>query len=62
MLASTNYCAIPGSYGKFKWPKLQELYVKLFNEKFEGAHDALADIEATVKCYFELVKLSIIEE
>jgi len=60
MLASTKYCAIPGNYGKFKWPKLQELYFNLFGEEFEGAHDALYDVEAMVKCYFKLKELEII--
>lgn len=59
MLSSTKYCAIPGNYGH-KWPKLQELYVKLFGESFEGAHSALADVRACVRCYFKLQQLGII--
>jgi DNA polymerase III epsilon subunit-like protein len=60
MQSSTKYCAIPGRFG-FKWPKLQELHVKLFGNEFEGAHGALADIEATIRCYFELCALGVIE-
>jgi hypothetical protein len=37
-----------------------ELHWKLFGADFEGAHDALADITATVKCLFELVRLGVI--
>ena len=59
MESSTNYCKIPGNYG-YKWPKLSELHVKLFGVDFEGAHDALADIEATAKCFWEMRKLKII--
>ncbi len=53
MLASVELCEIPGKYW-FKWPKLQELHVKLFHEEFSGAHGAMADIEATARCFFEL--------
>ncbi len=53
MQASTNFCRLPGPYG-YKWPKLDELYRKLFNEKLEGAHRALIDVRACARCYFEL--------
>jgi DNA polymerase III epsilon subunit-like protein len=59
MESSTNFCKIPGNYG-YKWPKLSELHVKLFGIDFEGAHDALADIEATAKCFWEMKKLKLI--
>ena len=59
MVSSTNYCKIPGSFG-YKWPKLSELHNKLFGVDFEGAHDALADIEATAKCFWEMKKLKLI--
>ena len=59
MESSTNYCKIPGDYG-YKWPKLSELHVKLFGVDFKGAHDALADIEATAKCFWEMRKLKLI--
>ena len=41
-------------YGEWKWPKLQELHFKLFKTHFENAHNAMADVEATIKCFFEL--------
>lgn len=44
--------------GLKKWPKLEELYQKLFDEKFDG-HCAANDVEATYKCYNELVKLEV---
>lgn len=46
--------------GYLKWPKLIELYEKLFNEGFDDAHDAFADISATNKCFWELQRLGII--
>ena len=59
--ASTNYCALPGGRGgKFKWPTLGELYIKLFNETFSAAHNASADVQATARCFFELIRLGII--
>jgi len=47
--------------GQLKWPKLIELHEKLFDEGFDGAHDAFADITATKDCFFELFKRNIIE-
>jgi DNA polymerase III subunit epsilon len=59
MEKSTNYCALPGPYG-YKWPKLSELHYKLFREYFDEAHNAAFDIQATVRCYWELKRLAII--
>lgn len=59
MKSSTAYCQLPGNYG-YKWPQLQELHQKLFGEQFEEAHDALADVRATVKCFWELVGREVI--
>jgi len=59
---STNYCALPGGRGgNFKWPTLEELYLKLFNEKFDAAHNAIADVQATARCFFELIRIGIID-
>lgn len=61
MKATTDFCAIPKAKGYgFKWPKLQELYFKLFNENFEDAHSANADTKAMIRCFFELRKRNII--
>ncbi|PIU18402.1 MAG: 3'-5' exonuclease [Elusimicrobia bacterium CG08_land_8_20_14_0_20_59_10] len=60
MHSSTEYCALPGPYG-FKWPKLEELHRKLFRAGFDGAHNAAADIAATVKCFWELKRLGVIK-
>lgn len=59
MKGSTDYCRIPGSYG-YKWPSLQELHTRLFGEGFDGAHGALADVEACMRCYGELKRLRVI--
>ena len=60
MESSTNFCQIPGDYG-YKWPKLSELYIKLFGEDFQEAHNASADIEAAAKCFWKLKELNIIK-
>jgi len=60
MVESTDYCKIPGKFG-YKWPNLTELHVKLFGKAFQGAHDALADVIACSKCFFELKRLGVIK-
>jgi DNA polymerase-3 subunit alpha len=58
---ATDFCAIPGGKGgKFKWPTLTELHEKLFGVKFQEAHDAAYDVDATSKCFFELLKKQVI--
>ena len=58
---ATDFCAIPGGRGgKFKWPTLTELHIKLFNEGFNEAHNASADVEATTRCFLELIRLGVI--
>lgn len=59
MQATIQFCNIPGRFGP-KWPKLMELYTKLFGQGFDGAHDAMADIRATKDCFFELLKRGIV--
>ncbi|GAA4804783.1 DNA polymerase III subunit alpha [Litoribaculum gwangyangense] len=55
---TAELCQIPGGrYGKFKLPTLTELHEYLFNEPFAEAHNATADVEATTRCFFELVRL-----
>ncbi|MGV3695732.1 DNA polymerase III subunit alpha [Flavobacterium sp.] len=47
---------IPGGRGgKFKLPTLTELHQYLFGEPFAEAHNATADVEATTRCFLELV-------
>lgn len=43
-----------------KFPKLIELHEKLFNEGFDGAHDALVDVSATFRCLMKLKELGIL--
>lgn len=61
MHTTTQFVGARNSRGGIKWPKLEELHEKLFGVKFDNAHDALADVRATVRCFKELTKLGIIE-
>ena len=56
MRTSTDYCKLPGRGFAWKSPKLSELHRFLFDEYFDGAHNALVDVEATGRSFFELVK------
>ncbi|MGB1992519.1 MAG: DNA polymerase III subunit alpha, partial [Flavobacteriaceae bacterium] len=50
-------CQLPGGRGgKFKLPTLNELYAFLFNETFDEAHNATADVEATTRAFLELLR------
>ena len=51
MRAGTKLCG--------KWPKLTELYMKLFQEDFD-AHSAGQDVEACYKCFVKLQELNLI--
>ncbi|CAN0602086.1 unnamed protein product, partial [Ectocarpus sp. 12 AP-2014] len=55
--ATAELCRIPGGRGgKFKLPTLTELHEYLFGEPFSEAHNATADVEATTRCFLELVR------
>ena len=51
-----------GRGGKYKYPTLIEIYSILFQEKFNEAHNASADVEATSRVFFELVRKSVFNQ
>ena len=54
---TAQLCQIAGGRGgKFKLPTLTELHEYLFSTPFAEAHNATADVEATTRCFFELVR------
>ncbi|MDO6595471.1 DNA polymerase III subunit alpha [Oceanihabitans sp. 2_MG-2023] len=54
---TASLCQLPGGrYGKFKLPTLTELHQFLFDAPFGEAHNATADVEATTRCFFELIR------
>ncbi|MCA5003594.1 DNA polymerase III subunit alpha [Sphingobacterium bovistauri] len=48
-----------GRGGRYKLPTLTELHSYLFGVPFAEAHNATADVEATTRCFFELVRREI---
>lgn len=68
--ASTDWCKIPfgghrgylsRTQGRYKWPKLEELHKKLFGVDFDNKHQAGGDVAALSKCFFELVRIGVIQ-
>lgn len=60
MRTSTDYCKLQGRGFSYKPPKLSELHRHLFGEFFEWAHDAINDVEATMRCLIELMNRKVI--
>ena len=64
MKMGMNICKIPNlsfhtrMSQPYKYPKLDELYYKLFNKHFNNQHDAMADVQAAYDCYYELKRKS----
>src|SRR5690606_31519758 len=48
-----------GRGGRYKLPNLTELHNYLFGVPFAEAHNATADVEATTRCFFELVRQEV---
>lgn len=49
-----NYVKATNKNGKIKFPKLDELYYKVFKKHFDNQHNASADVNATAECFFKL--------
>lgn len=46
----TDICKLPSKYpGKYKWPKLEEAYRHFIGTDMPYAHDALMDVQGTIK-------------
>ena len=60
MRSSTEYCKLQWRWLSYKPPKLSELHKFLFEEWFEWAHNAMVDVEATMRSFVELVKRNVI--
>lgn len=57
---TAELCQIPGGRGgKWKLPTLTELHAYLFDQPFAEAHNATADVEATTRCFFELIRREV---
>ena len=54
---TAQLCQIPGGRGgRYKLPTLTELHRFLFQSDFDQAHNATADVVATTRCFFELLR------
>ncbi len=61
MKSAVDYCKLPGGKGGgYKMPRLSELHFVLFKSYFDEAHNAAADVNATARCFFELIRLGVI--
>ncbi len=56
MKSSIDFCNLPNK----RFPKLSFLHFKLFEQDFDNAHNALADVIACYKCFFELRRRGIL--
>ncbi len=58
---STEFCALPGAGAEnsngLPWMNYTN---KLFQEGFDEAHNAAADVAATARCFLELLRLDIV--
>lgn len=61
MMSTVDFVKIKSHAGGNKWPKLVELHRELFGMEFSGAHDAMADVEATARCLIECINRGIIK-
>lgn len=60
MMASIDIVkAEPKRKGQWKWPRLEECVKFFFNEELEGAHDALVDVRACARVYYELLDMGV---
>ena len=57
---TANLLQLPGGRGgRYKLPNLTELHNYLFGVPFAEAHNATADVEATTRCFFELIRKEV---
>ncbi|TRX71034.1 DNA polymerase III subunit alpha [Carboxylicivirga sp. M1479] len=56
MTGSKVFCDLNRN-GQLKNPTLTELHLKLFGVPFAEAHNAAADVEATTRCFLELLRV-----
>lgn len=61
MKETVHFCGIVTGNDELKFPKLFELYEKLFDYKIEQRHNAESDVLITAKCYKELINKEIID-
>lgn len=60
MILSTDICKLPGRYGKYKWPNVEEAFKYFFPEiEYKEKHRGLDDAKHEAMIVFELYKKGI---
>lgn len=59
MMPYKDLMQMPGNYGDFKWPSLDEVCAWLRIPR-DGAHDALGDVYTTMRVWYELRRHNIV--
>ena len=63
MLALTPVMKIPGARGGYKWPKLEEAYIKYIDcAGIRGAHDAMVDVIACEQIFNVCQEMNMVPE
>ena len=58
---TADFCKMPGGKnGRYKLPRLSEIHKILFDDGFEYAHNAAADVQATARVFFELLRIGVL--
>ncbi|MEM1323291.1 MAG: 3'-5' exonuclease [Bacteroidota bacterium] len=60
MQEGTYFCKLPGKGGRFKWPTLMELHIKLFQARYKR-ESAITDVAVGALCFFKLVDIEAID-
>jgi DNA polymerase-3 subunit alpha/DNA polymerase-3 subunit epsilon len=60
MRAGKEFCGALNDKGQLKFPRLAELYAKMFGAEPANQHDALGDVRATAACYFQLQEMMLV--
>lgn len=62
MQRMTDFCALPGYYGDYKWPKLIELAnsIRVKTDDIDW-HQSAADVEVTARCFRKIAEKGIVK-
>lgn len=60
MQEGTYFCKIPGRDGRFKWPSLMELHIKLYNARYKR-ESAINDVTVVALSFFKLIDIEAID-
>lgn len=61
MQEATWFTKLAGRGGKYKWPSLQDIYIKLYQKKFGNAGNANTDVAVTAIAFFGMLDQDAID-